>query len=46
MGFFYFLGFKCFVCLKFVFLDEMDLYFVMCLIKLRIIYNGKFGILK
>lgn len=45
MCFFYFLGFKCPVCSKFVPSDEMDLHLVMCLTKPRITYNGKSGAL-
>lgn len=41
MALFYFLGFKCPVCSKFVPSDEMDLHLVMCLTKPRITYNGK-----
>lgn len=38
---FFFIGFKCPVCSKFVSSDEMDLHLVMCLTKPRITYNGK-----
>lgn len=46
MDLFYFLGFKCPVCSKFVPSDEMDLHLVMCLTKPRITYNGKSSALK
>lgn len=38
---FFFAGFKCPVCSKFVSSDEMDLHLVLCLTKPRVTYNGK-----